>query len=290
MCWVNEGKCTRIAIDSPPISICSGEKDIFYTGTAEGSVWKIENEKKQLLLTGKKSVVLAECKINAVMGVHLFNGFLISVFIHGEITIYNLAEKRVETIISVDNVITQSICKEELLICAVGRNRVEIYDLKKRCLAKRYNLLDNASVISMAFMDGEKKDAFACGSASGKVSVFYLSGKHRDYVFKAHKKETENEEIFFPVTFMQAIGDHKLITGGAEGALYLWDIQTHTRLKCLYTTEKAILYGEANCSKEKIESIALVLGPTIESAYLLNDKDKIEISILSSESINLYKK
>lgn len=276
-----EHATTSISLEAPPLAIATAA-DGTYLGTAEGEVWKVTGGERTLVLKEKDSLVGGVYPASAVVGVHRYRRLLVVVFMHGEILLRDLDEPATVETLRADGVISFSTMKNDQLLWVVDNIRVKAYAIDSRRLIEKRSLVEDARITQAAFVNDRTGNTIVYGTDVGKVCVDYLVEHvgQAGYVFKAHKQEVANRETFFPVTVVCSGNNHEVVTGGAEGKAYLWDIKIRKRIKTLYSTGKAIVGGclqTGHCSSMKL---ALVLGPTVESLYSPAEEAAVDLAFV----------
>ncbi|KAI5187244.1 hypothetical protein NEHOM01_2040 [Nematocida homosporus] len=265
------------SISAPALSICTISTDEVYIGTVAGEVWRVTGSEKKIVVQNQEVRTYGGCKVSSVVSMHRFKDQLVIVFLVGKVCLYHLERHQVTSEYWVDGTITLSAIKGDLVAYVVNNTNLETYNLQTGQIEKRVCLA--AMITRICFLHGEA-NVVVCGTADGKVTLCYLDTVEADFTFKAHRKTKANEEIFFPVVMLASLTVNELITGGADGKVYLWDIKRRHKISTLYSAKRTILAGEISVAREKKPSMCLVLGSGIESLYAPEPQAGINICIV----------
>ncbi|KAI5192180.1 hypothetical protein NECID01_1835 [Nematocida sp. AWRm77] len=280
------GSSEVVELDTPSLSICTLE-DATYLGTAEGEVWRVAGTEKTRLSFEKNGAVYSAHMLGAIIGMHVHEKALVVVGMHGKALVYDLLRRAVTKDLKINGVVSFSTVEGAKLLCVVDNTHIQMYDLACKVQAEKRCLVEDAKITEVAFVKDGTENMVVYGTDIGKVCVDYLV-EHvgtTGYVFKAHKKEVDNKETFYPVTVVQSLNSSEVVTCGAEGKAYLWDIRIQKRIKTLYTTTKTILGGcmqkQSAADSAVLPVLALVLGNTPEALYSIEEEASTEIALVS---------
>ncbi|KAI5179649.1 hypothetical protein NEOKW01_0112 [Nematocida sp. AWRm80] len=286
---VENGVSTKIELPSPILAIHSIGNQV-YIGCIEGGVYKVQDKSITKILQGNASIECGGQQVKAVIGIHSYKDTLICVFINGEIILYDLISQSITKRYSAAGLIVSSSTNRSKIVCVVETSKIEVHDIsteEKRTITPN---IEGAQINKAILTEDTSSAAIICATDIGKVKVEYLNGTKDtvEYLFKAHKKDQENEEIFYPVTMIQEISPFEILTGGADGKIHLWNIKAKTKIKTIYNNpDRSILQGQIVQSNHTITSLALALGDSTDSIYLTDTQTSSYIHIISSEELSL---
>ncbi|KAI5191539.1 hypothetical protein NEMIN01_1565 [Nematocida minor] len=263
---MSKEESSRIDLNSPATAICSTE-DAVYIGTAHGDVWDIRNKKVAKILKANGSIKHTNISLEAVVGIHKYkDSSIIVIYIFGEISIYDTNAHKISKTVKIDGKVSNSYLEEEKLVYIVDGKVVEIYDIKLDRITKIKSLLSNTAIDQIMFMQNTEQNTIVYSTPVGKVCVDYANRAGTGFVFKAHKTETENREVYYPVTLMKAISATRILTGGGDGNVYLWDVKEKTKIQTVISTGKCILMGDIKYDENRQPAVLiLILSERIES-------------------------
>lgn len=263
---INNNTTSSISLNSPATAIHT-HLNAVYIGTVNGDVWEIRETKVVRLIKAEGSINYTDLTMQSVIGIHGYTDQKIIVtYIYGEIIIYNTSTHTVEKRIKMDRKITSSYFDKNKVLCILAGKTIEVYDINTSKSLHMKALLSNTTIDHIIFMKNTEQDTIVYSTPVGKVCVDYVSRPGTGFVFKAHKKITENNEVYYPVTLIKQIGNNRLLTGGADGELYLWDVKEKTKVQTILSTKKCILTGDVRKKDNEPPATAiLVLADEITS-------------------------
>ncbi|KAI5171022.1 hypothetical protein NEFER03_0424 [Nematocida sp. LUAm3] len=263
-------------MDAPITSILSdGSRE--YVGTVGGEVWRIMGEEKTLLFKGKDKYY-KEVSTNMVISIFSYKKIIIVVFLKGNIFLHRTdreSEFPAVEVINEEKEIECACMKDEKIFYLVGGKEIKIYSVEKRKQVGYTNVLD-FEITKITVINEKNLEILIYGTTCGKVCVTHLHDGS-SYLFKAHKKQVENEEVFYPVTMLGEVSDRVIVTGGADGKVITWDIRERNRIRTIYATDKIIVNGCIKVRNERVEEITIAVSPRIEDIYSSNPEDKVDL-------------
>jgi len=282
LCTIEGGKSTRIEGEVPSLAetTVAGER---YVGNIEGEVWKINSHEKVLVFKGKGNIEYTKYNTSSVIGMHGYGPFVVIVLICGEVHLHDTRDRKTERAFQIEKTITESAIKGKKLLYVVDGRQIEIYDLENKTTKKLRSLAEGEKITKAAFLQDDKRSAVAYGTEEGRVCVDYpdkILGT-AGYTFKAHKKDVGSDEVFYPVTMVCGVSETEIVTGGADGKVYLWDVKSRSRIRKLCTSKNPIIHGDANVEKGRVEALALVVGDCLDAMYSCSAEDQMEVHIVN---------
>lgn len=276
----NDGVTNCAVLNSPATAICSVGETV-YVGTSCGDVWTIKNKEVAKIGKAGGGIVHKDISLEAVIGIHPCSAdMVVVVYIFGEISIYktDTNQKISKKTKKIEGKITSSYLENSRLLCIIDSAVLEIHDMEENEAPIRIkSLLSNTLIDQAIFMPETEQNVIVYSTPIGKVCVDYVNRQGTGFVFKAHKLLEENKEIYYPVTLLKGITPTRLITGGVDGNVYLWNIKERSKVKTVIATEKCIVMGDIRHTIEKErKTLILVLSNRIADG-LCSIEDSHEI-------------
>ncbi|CCC67274.1 hypothetical protein NCAS_0A07160 [Naumovozyma castellii] len=75
-------------------------------------------------------------------------------------------------------------------------------------------------------------DGYVTSSIDGRVAVEYFEDDSRNFAFRCHRMNLVDMQFVFPVNSLAfSPASHLLFTGGSDGCVSLWNLETHKKIK-----------------------------------------------------------
>ncbi|OAG30396.1 hypothetical protein NEIG_00559 [Nematocida sp. ERTm5] len=260
-----KGMATSISLKSPATAIFETTENTVYIGTADGDVWEIKNENVQRIVRACGHIKHTDINIQSVTGVHgHIDHNIIITYIYGEIVVYNTKDSAIVQRIPIEGKITSSCAENGKVLCTVDSKALLLYDIKTSTVLRMKALLSNIIITHSIFVSGTDQHTIAYATSIGKVCIDYTNRPGTGFVFKAHKQMTDNREMYYPVTLIKPATSSRIITGGADGDVHLWDLKDKIKVHTIVSTKKCILTGDVKVDENNLPiSLMLVLSESI---------------------------
>ncbi|CAB4256306.1 similar to Saccharomyces cerevisiae YOR026W BUB3 Kinetochore checkpoint WD40 repeat protein that localizes to kinetochores during prophase and metaphase [Maudiozyma barnettii] len=221
--------------ETPLICCCVLNLDI-YVGTVQGQLLRYDigtNMFKPVLVTGEDVSTLALCKI-FVYGNHHLNNSLICISWDGSISVVDVGLGKIDMRIQLkeDRKILSADCNSNKLILVETGHKLRLFELPLR---EQDEGISMVSALKYQIRDIKllpTSSGYVISSIDGRVAVEYLNEPERQFAFRCHRLNLKDTQFVFPVnTLAFCPGTSKMLTGGSDGAVSFWNLDTRRKLK-----------------------------------------------------------
>lgn len=223
-----------ITDDTPLLSVCIIESKI-YVGTVTGELLECDFENKCF------ASVVGLCRTIAAMGIcKLFHhkqgqiNYIICISWDGTINVVNVDLGVLELWMRAtdgEKVITADCNSEQLIIATTGK-KILRFDLPLVINSQSTHLSPALKYQIRDIKLLPTKDGYVISSIDGRVAVEYFNNPEKEFAFRCHRKDAKDMQLVYPVNCLAFVpGTLKLLTGGSDGCVSLWNLETKRKIK-----------------------------------------------------------
>ncbi|SMN17856.1 similar to Saccharomyces cerevisiae YOR026W BUB3 Kinetochore checkpoint WD40 repeat protein that localizes to kinetochores during prophase and metaphase [Maudiozyma saulgeensis] len=225
----------RIKYEMPLLCCCVLNSEI-YVGTVQGQLLRydiIMDSFTPVLITGEDISTLALCKIFVYEDQRLKNS-LICVSWDGSISVVDVHQGKIDIRIQLkeDCKILTADCNSKRLIIVETGHKLRLFEFPLQEYDEGTSI---ASALKYQIRDVKllpMTDGYVISSIDGRVAVEYLTEPDKQFAFRCHRLNLKDTQFVFPVnTLAFCPGTSKILTGGSDGAVSYWNLDTRRKLK-----------------------------------------------------------
>ena len=221
--------------ENPIICCCVVDSNI-YVGTVQGEILRYDIATSQfvsVLQTQEDLANLAICKIFPYR-VSGSPSCLICVSWDGSISVVDINKGTVAMRIRLNEgskILTADCDSNHLIVVETGhRLRLFKFPLRESDEGKSFNSALKYQLRDVKMLPDSK--GYIISSIDGRVAVEFFNESEKQFAFRCHRLDLKDTQFVFPVnTLAFCPNSSKVLTGGSDGTVSYWNLETRRKLK-----------------------------------------------------------
>lgn len=222
--------------DSPLLCTCV-VKDEIYVGTVTGELLRYDQTHDCFVPAVGLSRSIATMGVCKLLPYQRVDGdYIICVSWDGTINVMDVKRRNLDVWVraAVEEKVITADSDNNHLVIAITRQKVLLYDLplsagsiSKVIVPTLKNQIRDIKLLP-------SKDGYVISTIDGRVAVEYFEERdqQKQFAFRCHRTTLSDVQLVYPVNTLSFIpGTVKLFTGGSDGSVTLWNLETKRKIK-----------------------------------------------------------